>query len=73
MNLTETLSPFVCLGYIFSVKWHWITQFCNIISSFSVPLNVEFHVIYIKKNTTSTIKIFSLLYIFCVAITHKKH
>ena len=43
MNLSKTLSPLVCLGYIFSV----ITQFCNIISSFSVPLNAEFHIIYI--------------------------
>ena len=44
----------------------------NIISYFSVALNVESHVIHISKSTTSTIQIF-FLFTTCVAITSKKH
>ena len=44
------------------------------ISYFSVALNGEFKSFMSKRNTTSTIKIFSfLIYIFCVAIASKKH
>ena len=75
MNLTKTLSPFVCLGYIFAVKrpqitWSWkncgeIDRFI-MISYLSVALKAS-----ISKRT-STIQIFSIINMyFCVAIASK--
>ena len=55
MNLTETLSPFVSLGYMFQLsdlkllnleKWREVDSF-NIFSYFSVALNGEIQVIHI--------------------------
>ena len=52
MNLNEILSPFVCLGYNFSVKWFQIKSVpdhvrkkdsFDIISYSIVASNVEFH------------------------------
>ena len=46
----------------------------NIISYFSVALNVEFKIIHILKFITSTIQVFfSLRFIFWVAIMSEKH
>ena len=55
MNLTKTLSPFVCLGCALSVKWPQITWFWKNVEKMdsfkiflylSVAVNVEIHVIY---------------------------
>ena len=58
MNLTKTLSPFVCLGCALSVKWPQITWFWKNVEKMdsfkiflylSVAVNVEIHVIYTLK------------------------
>ena len=67
----------------FSVKWLQITRSwkkCreldsfNITSQFAVALNTKFHVIHIlKKYNFYHPNFFSLIYIFCVAMTNKNH
>ena len=60
-------------NYLILKKWRETDSF-NIISYFSVALNVEFNIIHILKFITSTIQFFfSLRYIFCVAIMSEKH
>ena len=84
MNLTKTFSTCVSLGYIFPLRdlklpdlkktvEKYMDSFI-IISYLSVALNAPKFVSFIsKKNTTSTIQIFSPNIYFCVAITSKEY
>ena len=79
MNLTKTLSPFVCLGYIFAVKGPQITRSWKKlwrnrqIYHDLLLLRGSKSFIAKRKHNFYTIQIFFIVNIyFCVAIASKK-